>query len=162
MTNVLIAVDDSESSVLAAKTAHRVFGDTAIYTVLNVAHSGPVIWGDNALAYGTVYPLVMPGAGMVGGLPLVVRSADGTTTYDPIEAAEQTAQDVAGQAGLVTAESIGQAGDPADTILSAAREHAADVIVVGSPDRSWFQRLVSPSVTAAVLRDSDIPVLVCR
>ena len=36
MTTVLIAVDDTDSSVHAVETAHRLFGDSADYLVLNV------------------------------------------------------------------------------------------------------------------------------
>ena len=68
MIHVLIAVDDSDTSIRAATTAHRIFGDDARYTVLNVATTTPVIWGDDALASGMVYPLALPGAGVVGGI----------------------------------------------------------------------------------------------
>jgi nucleotide-binding universal stress UspA family protein len=44
--------------------------------------------------------------------------------------------------------------------VKAAHEFGIDVIVVGSSDRSWFSRLVTPSTAAAVMRESDIPVLV--
>ena len=37
MTTVLIAVDDTDSSVHAVETAHRLFGDSADYLVLNVS-----------------------------------------------------------------------------------------------------------------------------
>ena len=36
MTTVLIAVDETDSSVHAVETAHRLFGDSAEYLVLNV------------------------------------------------------------------------------------------------------------------------------
>ena len=36
MTTVLIAVDETDSSVHAVETAHRLFGDDAEYLVLNV------------------------------------------------------------------------------------------------------------------------------
>src|SRR5215211_6813743 len=38
MTRVLVAVDDSESSVHAAETAHRLFGDDAEYLAVNVTN----------------------------------------------------------------------------------------------------------------------------
>jgi nucleotide-binding universal stress UspA family protein len=163
MTRVLIAVDDSDTSLAAAQTAHRLFGDSADYTVVNVAENAPVVWGDDALRYGTVYPLSIPGAGVIGGIPFVIRSPNSSgLSADRIDAAEQTADDVAHEAGLLSAESIGDTGDPADAIISAARAHKADVIVVGTHDRGWFKRLVSSSVSDAVVRDSDVPVLVAR
>jgi nucleotide-binding universal stress UspA family protein len=51
-------------------------------------------------------------------------------------------------------------GDPAAAIISAASECGADVIVVGAHQRSWFGRLFSRSISGAVIRDAEVPVLV--
>lgn len=164
MTHVLIAVDDSETSVTAARTAHHIFGDDARYTVINVASGSPVIWGDQALETGMVYPLALPGPGMVGGIPFSVVSPEhpDQANVDRVERAEQRAEDVAQSAGLPDARPIGDTGDAADAIIAAASEHHADVIVVGTHERNWFSRLFTSSVTQAVVRDSDVPVLVAR
>jgi nucleotide-binding universal stress UspA family protein len=37
-----------------------------------------------------------------------------------------------------------------------------DVIVVGSHERSWFSRLFVPSVTADVVKEAEVPVLVVK
>jgi nucleotide-binding universal stress UspA family protein len=66
------------------------------------------------------------------------------------------------KAGLDHAQPVGETGDPADAIIAAAREYEADVIVVGSHDRGWFRRLLNPSVSGAVVRDADVPLLVAR
>ena len=166
MTKVLIAVDDSETSIAAARTAHELFGDSAEYIVLNVAASGPMIWGDGALQYGMVYPVSMPGVGVMGGLPFAIKTpaggSDRQDSYTPIDDAASTARNIAVDAGLSDAESIGEIGDAAHAIVTAANAHGADVIVIGSHDRSWFKRLLTPSVSGAVLRESDVPVLVAR
>ena len=65
MTQVLIAVDDSESSIKTARTAYALFGDTATYTVVNVADQSPMIWGGDALVWGIGYPIVMAPSGAV-------------------------------------------------------------------------------------------------
>jgi len=163
MTHVLIAVDDNDTSVAAARTALRLFGDSAEYTVLNVAENVPVKWGDDALQYGTVYPLAVPGAGVMGGVPLVVRSTESEDrTTDRVEAAQQIALELARDAGLEGATAVGDTGDPADAIISAARSQGADVVVIGTHERGWFKRLFSSSVSDEVLRDVEIPVLVAR
>ena len=166
MTKVLIAVDDSETSIAAARTAHELFGDSAEYIVLNVAASGPMIWGDGALQYGMVYPVSMPGVGVMGGLPFAIKTpaggSDRQASYTPIDDAASTARNIAVDAGLSDAESIGEIGDASHAIVTAANAHGADVIVIGSHDRSWFKRLLTPSVSGAVLRESDVPVLVAR
>ena len=163
MTHVLIAVDDSDTSVAAAHTAYRLFGESAQYTLVNVAESSPVVWGHDGLRYGTAYPLSIPGAGVIGSVPFVIHTPDEhDRSADRVEAAEQTADGIAQEAGLAHAESIGDTGDPAEAILAAARAHHVDVIVVGTHERGWFKRLVTSSVAGEVIRDSEIPVLVAR
>ena len=168
MTHVLIAVDDTESSVTAAETARRLFGDDADYTVISVSESDPVYWGDDPLGSGVVYPLAVPpvGAGMgMAAMPLTVRSPDRPPDADiptPVESAEQTAREVAAHAGIHEARPIGDSGDAAKAILEAADNYHADVIVVGSHDRSWLDRLFNSSVADAVLKKADTPVLVAR
>jgi K+-sensing histidine kinase KdpD len=60
----------------------------------------------------------------------------------------------------VQATPLGEVGDPADAILRAARHHHADVVVLGEDDRSWISRPFTGSVERALLRDSDVSVLV--
>lgn len=171
MTHVLIAVDDTESSVVAAKTAHRLFGDAADYTVISVAETAPVYWGNDPLGAGMVYPLTIPAAGAAGGMPLALgghetagaqRHPSDDVEPTQIDIAEQTAQDVVAQAGLHEARPVGDLGDPAETIVSAAEEYGADVIVVGSHEHGWLGRLFSSSVSEQVVRKADTPVLVAR
>lgn len=161
MTRVLIAVDSSESSVSAARAAHRLFGDFAQYIVLNVAPN-PMIWGEDAFLYGMVYPVAITGA---GAYPFSMAAAVGADAPSVEVNAEHTAQDIATAAGLSDATTLGDSGDSGDTahaIVAAATDHHVDVIVVGTHDRNWFSRLVMPSVASSVLRESDIPVLVAR
>ena len=79
-----------------------------------------------------------------------------------VSQAEQTATEVAQDADVKHVEAVGVTGDPAAAIITAAREHHADVIVVGSHDSSWFHRLFLGSVRADVVRQADIPVLVVK
>jgi nucleotide-binding universal stress UspA family protein len=53
-------------------------------------------------------------------------------------------------------------GKPADQILAAAREWAADVIVIGTHGRSGVSRLVLGSTAESVVRHAACPVLVVR
>lgn len=154
MTKVLIAVDDSATSISAAKTAHRLFGDDADYVVLNVSPT-PMVWGDDAYLYGVVYPVAIPMGG-ADGQPFAQ-----STRAQKAEAVH-TAEDVAAAAGLDEVTPIGDTGDAAHAIVKAATDHHADVIVVGSHERGWFSRLIMPSVSGFVIRESDIPVLVAR
>ena len=169
MTQVLIAVDDSESSIKTARTAYALFGDTATYTVVNVADQSPMIWGGDALVWGIGYPIVMAPSGVVevdhaGASPHSATSDSAAAEVDsaPIDAAIEVARGVASEADIPNPQVVGEVGDPAYAIITAAHHHQADVIVVGSHDRSWFSKLLTPSVTGTVVRDADIPVLIAR
>jgi len=165
MTHVLIAVDDTDTSVRAAGTAHRLFGDDARYTVINVSQHSPVIWGDDALRSGMVYPLALPGAGVIGAIPFTVQSSSvdpDQAANDVLDDAERRADVIARDAGIDTAEAIGDTGDVASAIIAAAHDHGADVIVVGTHDRGWFGRLFTGSVSSDLIRESDVPVLIAR
>jgi nucleotide-binding universal stress UspA family protein len=148
---VLLAVDDSESSVRAARTAHDLFGDDAEYSVISVASTTPLMWGEDVMGWGVAYTLALPPPGHVGTTPFVLQQ---------IDSAAQTARDIAAEADVPVAHVVGDEGDAAHAIVKAAHEFGIDVIVVGSSDRSWFSRLVMPSTAAALMRESDIPVLV--
>ena len=52
------------------------------------------------------------------------------------------------------------AGKPADEILRVARDHKADLIVMGSHGSTGFRKLFFGSTTERVLRDTTVPVLV--
>jgi len=175
MTQVLIAVEDSETGLKTARTAYALFGDSATYTVVNVADQ-IIMWGADSLEWGVGYPVVMGPSGVVD--PAVIRPAtpaDRTSgdraEQNPaandldnasIDAAIEVARGVATEAQLPNPEIVGEVGEPASAILTAAHHHKADVIVVGSHDRSWFSRLFAPSVSGAVVLEADIPVLIAR
>lgn len=165
MTRVLIAADDSETSVVAARTARSLFGDSADYLVVNVAEGGMLPWGDDSMMWGYAYPMALPAA--AGGPPLIVRhdvgsprASDDDESDTPVAVAERQAERVADQAGLGGATTIGEAGEASQAILEAAERHDVDVIVVGSHERGWFSRLLTGSVSDAVTKHAPVPVLV--
>ena len=158
MTHVLIAADDTEESVHAAKTARELFGDDARYTVVSVART-EVMWAGSSMAWGVPYTLAVPPASMPGP-PLVFEQPTSAPNDTPVDLAERQADEVKVAAHLPQADAVGEVGDPADAIIRAAHNGGADVVVVGSHDRSWFTRLFSRSVTNDVVRESPVPVLV--
>jgi len=166
MTRVLIAADDTDISVGAARTARSLFGDDADYLVVNVAETPALAWGDDSMMWGYAYPMAIPVAGAAGGPPLVVQpraaAAEGDTPPPPSAAdvAEQEAENVAQAAGLTDATALGDVGEASSAILDAAERHHVDVIVVGSHERGWFSRLLTGSVSKSVAKRSPVPVLV--
>lgn len=150
MTRVLIAVDGSDLDLVCLDTARRLFGESAQYLAINVSDEPHRRTAYVAVPYGYVYPYAEV-APMVGeGVP------------DPVHRAEDVARNAAERAGLDNAEPVGEVGDPAELIVGSAVHHACDVIVVGSHDRGWLSRLVSPSVSNEVMDASEIPVLVIK
>jgi len=94
-----------------------------------------------------------------------------TASVDPSYALE--AERVAGEAALhdavdrangggVYADSRIEEGSCVDTILNSARQHKADLIVIGSHGRGGIARALLGSVAEGVLRHSNMPVLVTR
>jgi nucleotide-binding universal stress UspA family protein len=62
-------------------------------------------------------------------------------------------------AGLEVVVSIRASGMPADEILTAALEHGADLIVIGSRGHNLISKLFLGSVARAVIRQTTLPLL---
>jgi nucleotide-binding universal stress UspA family protein len=62
----------------------------------------------------------------------------------------------------IDAEAIEGTGDPADVIIEAAKEHNADVIVVGTRGLNAAERLVLGSVSTKIVHHAPCDVLVVR
>lgn len=157
MIRVLVAVDETEGSVRAAEAAHRLFGDDAEYLAVNVTNLVDMAaipwygagWGAPYSApYGAVW------AYRTDVTPVTGEEVTGE------EVAKTHAQEVAEQSGLADAEAVGEEGDPAAAVLRAAQQRNVDVIVVGTHERGWFDRLIRPSVSKEIVKTSPIPVLV--
>jgi nucleotide-binding universal stress UspA family protein len=165
MTKVLIALDDNDDSIQAAALARRLFGDDAEYLAINVFEHSPSpvrpgsSWpttpiGGSPMAWGAVSPYPMDQVEPAVNPDVPEITERDVAARDALAAAER--------AGLGAAEVIGEVGDPARAILDAAHEHAVDVVVVGSHQRSWLSRLFSRSVSAEVVKRADLPVLVAK
>ena len=87
-------------------------------------------------------------------------AVDPAVDADGGDVAEANARHVARESGLAGAELVGEEGDPAAAVLRAAEERAVDVIVVGTQDRGWFDRLLHPSVSKEIVKHAHVPVLV--
>ena len=145
MTRILIALDESEESLRAARVATALFGfkDTE-FLVINVTRL-PVPW-----VAGGIYGEVWAADPLLWG----EQSAE----LEEEERAELQAE--AHDVGIDDAEILVEMGDPADAICKAADEHDVDVVVVGSHDKGFLRRLWDPSVADRVVHHTDKPVLV--
>jgi nucleotide-binding universal stress UspA family protein len=155
MTLVLLALDESEESIGAARQARRLFGADATYLAVYVSETPPG-WTAIPTAWGSVYPYPY-----AAPYPLVEEELAGAESDRPVrEDARDTAEQLAGEAGVSAAAAVGEVGDPAEAILSAADRHHADVIVVGATHKNWWRRLLEGSVSQDLVRRSHRPVLV--
>ncbi|MEZ5244904.1 MAG: universal stress protein [Acidimicrobiales bacterium] len=144
---ILLAVDDSATSYEAALVVSQWFGDDASIVALHVGTVTPTLSSTEHLAVGgSGYP--------VFALPALRERMTEIT---------RAAREVAARAANLTDGSVRtEQGDPADVIVAVAAEIDADLIVVGTGDRSWLSRLLNPSVSSTVAEKAPCSVLVVR
>jgi nucleotide-binding universal stress UspA family protein len=102
------------------------------------------------------------------GSRLVVTNVAAGGEGPDIERAERDAEgrlaeamEVLGSRG-VDAEYVRTAGNPGEAIVALAQERRADLIVVGTRRKGFFERLVEGSVLQEVVRHTPCDVLVVR
>jgi nucleotide-binding universal stress UspA family protein len=101
-----------------------------------------------------------PLAAMAGGLSVLPADVDERSAEAAAEAAGQAAER-ARQAGFDAEPLVAEAIGPVwQTILDAARERDAAIIVVGARGVSGVQKVLLGSVSEKVVRHADRPVLV--
>lgn len=132
---VLIAIDDSTSSIRAARAAVRLFGDVetefiAIHVTAPIPAAGFPLYPS-----GAVFP--------------TLNVAD-----------DRDVRDLARDAGIPGTRVISASGSPVDRIVEAAADEDADVVVVGGHDKGLLERILDPSISQGVVRATHRPVLV--
>jgi nucleotide-binding universal stress UspA family protein len=135
MKTIVIGYDDSEPSRRALERAvslGRAFGSELVVT--------------------SVTPVTTPAAGRSIGT-------------DPTEDAEKHRAELAAARAYLDgegmkAEYVSAAGHPGDSIVAAAKEHGADLIVVGTRELGIVQRLLGASVSDSVSHHAHCDVLI--
>ena len=97
--------------------------------------------------------------------PVTITTTGRSIGADPVEPASEHRQELAEARTYldgegVTASYIEAVGHEAQSILAAAREQSADMIVVGSRELSHLQRLLGQSVSDAVSHGARCDVLI--
>ena len=158
--HVLLAVDDSDTSLRAARGAHGLFGDDAKYFIVNVGTEQLPTWRVDPMTWGVPYPLAL-GHLEAQGTPFQAHHSFESEVPSAVDRAEQEARSVSTAASLPTdTVAVGATGDAVDRIRQVADDESIDVIVVGGGSASWWRHLFDPSVSKAVVRDAERPVLV--
>ena len=102
-----------------------------------------------------------PAPARVGGNEPVAEAAEWSVGTDfKVEAVLQRAQDEA-QSGSIDFEVHSPKGDPADSLIAAAKEHDADVIVLGSRGMRGARRVLG-SVPNKVSHHAPCDVLIVQ
>lgn len=142
---LLIGVDDSPESRHAIDVAFGFFGPDAEYTIASIGEAQP-----------------MYTSAFAGGM--FVSPADLTAQFD---AAESAAREHARRAAAAVPAGVDvdvdtTVGHPGSALCEIAVEHGVDAIVIGSHDRSVWERLLHPSTGRYVIDHAPCPVLVVR
>ncbi|MFP3899934.1 MAG: universal stress protein [Acidimicrobiia bacterium] len=151
MPRILVAIDGSEASDRAAAFVDRFFAgmDVAI-TAVNVARNpGRTVL---PVPYGGVHPWPPPME------PTGERSA----LQEAMAREEAAATAVAAEHAPADADVEVVFGEAVEAISRAAEDENADLIVVGSGDIGFVQRLLGSSVADRLAHEAPRPVLIVR
>jgi nucleotide-binding universal stress UspA family protein len=153
MPRVLVAVDRTEGSRRAADFVDRFFvGMDVAITAVNVARypsdAVPLV------PFGGVFPWGPAGPEMAAG--------DRAAWEEAVVREQQAGEAVALAQAPADAEVEVVFGEVVEAILRAAEDDGADLIVVGSNDKGFVQRLLGGSVSEELARKAPRPVLIVR
>jgi nucleotide-binding universal stress UspA family protein len=145
---VVIAVDGSDVSTMAARQAVTLLGPGCGYALLEVVRVAvPLTVGAVGWAPGQAIP---PSPEMVTEM---TRLEERTAQADLIGLARQLG--VAGRRRVVV-------GEPGEAICAVAAEEHADLVVVGSHGKGAWKRALLGSVSEHVVHRAPCPVMVVR
>lgn len=140
---VLIAVDETDASLEALNTAYEVFGRESNYSVLSL--------GDESTS-------ALPSTAL-GGLAQIVLNGVNSMVDEGDDAGEDLVAEAASaiDANTLVEPPVGSAGV---AICRVAQEQRSDVIVLGSHERSFWEKLFEPSLDDYVVDHAPCPVMV--
>lgn len=142
---ILVAVDGSDGSLQAARTA-----------ALLAKRSGACVMLVSVFDPATYSPSYYGAWELTGE----IQSADDIAS-EILDNVERRSLPVFQDAGI-TSEMIRERGHPADRIVKTAHDFDADLVVMGSRGMGGWQALVVGSVSTGVLHHAPCPVLIAR
>lgn len=154
MSLVLVAIDETDASRRVAQFVNDFFDRSEVEVIgLNVGR-GPAAWVPPMVGWG--------GAWSWSAFPYAYTVEEQTRAHEQqAVATEEAAARALDESDLQSAETVVEhGGDPADVIIAVADERGADLIVIGTSHKGLLQRVIDPSVSDQVLKQSDRPVIV--
>ena len=157
MKTIVVGYDGSEAAERALRRAAEVA--EAFSARLLVVSVGGSTYAVAPAAMAELAPAPVPGPVAPGAT--VPPPEPTTAAPEPYELAglqlERPRGALAGRS--VDADYVVELGDPAERLLEVAEQRDADLIVVGSREHGFLERLLSPPVDEAVARRSERDVL---
>ena len=148
MKKVLIALDYNPTAQKIAETGFSLAKAMGAEVILLHVMSDPVYYSS------VEYSPIMGFTGMDMS-PLQLESIEG------LKRASQFFLDKSKHhLGDETIQTLVKEGDFADSILEAAKDVHADIIVMGSHSRKWLENIVMGSVTEKVLNNTSLPLFI--
>lgn len=138
---ILLAVDGGSHSTRAAEQLAKLAGVMTTPPDIILLHVDP--------------PMVTRAMNVLG------EEVTASLHAEASRAAIKPARGVLQRAGL-QARDMALVDEPAEAIIAVARDEQRDLLVMGSHGRSALKSMFVGSVTAKVMAESDIPVLVVR
>jgi nucleotide-binding universal stress UspA family protein len=148
MKKVLIALDYDPTAQKVAESGFSLAKSMGAEVTLLHVITDPVYYSS---------PEYSPISGFTGMdmAPLQLDSIDGLK-----KASQHFLDTTKHHLGSKTIQTLVKEGDFAESILKAAKDLHADVIVMGSHSRKWLEKIVMGSVTEKVLNHTSIPVFI--
>lgn len=149
MKKVLIALDYDPTAQKVAEMGFELAKAMGAEVMLLHVISDPVYYSS------TDYSPIMGFTGYLNNDPLQLN------TIEVLKTASLNFLDKSrNHLGDRTIQTIAEKGDFAETIIKTAKKWHADIIVMGSHSKKWFENIVMGSVTEEVLRQSAIPLFI--
>lgn len=149
MSKVMIAVDYDPTALKVAEVGYSMATAMNAEVILLHVISEPVYYASSE------YSPITGFADYTGLAPLQMDSIEGLK-----EASQHFLNKTKRHLGNETIQTLIKEGDFAQSILQAAKEVHADVIVIGSHSRKWLEDIIMGSVTKEVLHQTDIPLFI--
>ncbi len=149
MKRVLIALDYDPTAQKVAETGYSLAKSMGAEVILLHVISGPAYYVPRN------YETIMGFTGFIDSGPVAIDNMDALK-----KAAQGFLDKSKHHLGDKTIQTQIKEGDFAESILKAARDLHADMIVLGSHSQKWLENILMGSVTEKVLNDTKIPLFI--
>lgn len=153
MEKVLIALDYDQSAKKVAEIGFEIAKTMGAKAILLHVITDPVYYAS------TEYSPIIGFTGIMDPFPLASEGADGLKKAT-LHFLDKFKQHFGDETTQTMVKEMIKENDFSESILKAATDLKADIIVIGSHSRKWLENVLMGSVAEEVLRHTTIPVLV--